>query len=474
MPITVAQWNSVGSQLQEADLEAQVQVRTRNQHQEKLGTRGKSRSNGAYLDGLRGIAMLAVFNYHLLGDGQSAEDNAATASAGILGLLYASWTRLSYMGGNSAVCFFFILTGYVLSLSPLSALANNQRKQCRVKILVGALRRPLRLYLPVLIIAFGAAILMQLPYNVFPDALWHKREDNLYRELSTFLRLSWGFFQPMRTVTEADHYAYDPVLWTIPITLKGSLLVYAVLMLFTVVPLSKPYITGILWGTAIILLHIAYWWQACFIAGLAIAVLGSKIGSIFTSSTKPQSRIDTALGYVAVMTSLYLLSAPSYDAHPELAANILGWKSLVSRVPSAYTVHNYYRFWHSYGAFILIFGLQYTSIIQQVLTTPPIQYLGNVSFMFYAIHMPFFLCIGDRWKRVLGRIPFMVESTWYDNLLRIPEWGPKALNLRVFVVYTSILGMVLVLSRWATTYIDEPCGRLCKKVGEGLEKRGLQ
>lgn len=472
MPVTMVQWHPVGLQFQEADIEAQVHARARCQHQEEPRSKNQTRVSGAYLDGLRGIAMLSVFNYHLLGDGQSAEDNAATASIGTLGLVHASWTRLSYMGGTSAVCFFFILTGYVISLSPLSALAKNQRKQCRIKILVGVLRRPLRLYLPVLMIAFIAAILMQLPYNIFPDALWHKREDNLFRELSTFLRLSWEFFQPMRTVTEADHYAYDPVLWTIPITLKGSLLVYAVLMLLTVVPLSKPYITGVLWGAAIILLHMSYWWQACFIAGLAIAVLGSNIGGIFITSTKPQSWPVTTLGYVAVIISLYLLSGPSYDGHPELAANILGWKYLISWVPSAYGFHNYYRFWHSYGAFILIFGLQYTPTIQQVLTSPPIQYLGNVSFMFYAIHMPFFLCIGDRWKRVLGKIPFMVESTWYDNLMRIPEWGPKALDLRAFVVYISILVMVLVLARWATTYIDEPCGRLCKKVGKDLEKRG--
>ena len=66
----------------------------------------------------------------------------------------------------------------------------------------------------------------------------------------------------------------------------------------------------------------------------------------------------------------------------------------------------------------------------------------------------------------------MSEGRWYDNLLRVPAWGPEALTLRTFVIYTTILAMVLVVADWATKWIDEPCGRLCKKVGENLEKRG--
>ena len=111
--------------LRAADLEAQVQAQAQGRHQEELRNKKQTLSRGAYLDGLRGIAMLGVFNLHLLGEGQSAEENAATASTGMLGFIRASWTRLYYPGGTAAVCFFFILTGYVLALSPLNALAKN-------------------------------------------------------------------------------------------------------------------------------------------------------------------------------------------------------------------------------------------------------------------------------------------------------------------------------------------------------------
>ena len=456
-----------------ANLEAQVPTATQEQ-QDAIASSKQRRSDGAYLDGLRGIAALGVFNHHLLGDGQSPTANAAVAAKGFWGMVLAAWTRLSYKGGTPAVCFFFILTGYVLSLSSLNALAKGRRKQCRGKLLAGAMRRPLRLYMPVLTVALVAALMMQLPFNIFPDALWHKRRDNIFLELGAFLRITWEFFQPIRTTTVADHYAYNPVLWTIPISLKGSLIVYSILMLLTAVPLSKPYITGALSTVAMLLLHKAYWWEACFIIGIAIAVLRSNIGGTPSPAVKSQSLAVTVPSYIAVAAGLYLLSAPSLNGHPELSANTPGWGWLTTHVPSSYSVNNYWRFWHSYGALTLILGLQNTTLIQRFLTTRPVQYLGHLSFMFYAVHFPIFLCIGDRWRRVLGRIPYMSEGRWYDNLLRVPAWGPEALTLRTFVIYTTILAMVLVVADWATKWIDEPCGRLCKKVGENLEKRGSQ
>ena len=455
------------------DLEAQAVTPARPQLDASLSSKSQIRPGGAYLNGLRGIAMLCVFNSHLFGAAHSFKDNSAWASTGLLGLVYASLIRLADMGGNPAVCFFFILTGYVLSISPLKALARSRRRQCRVKLLVGVLRRPMRLYLPVLIIAFFCALLMQLPYNIFPGALWYTPQDNLYLELCSFVRLTWKFFNPSRTVTAADHYAYDPVLWTIPLTLKGSVLVYTILMLLSFGPLSKPYVTGALGGVTIVLLHRAYWWEACFLAGTIIALLDSNIGGIAKLSSKQASSWKhRSLSYGAVVMSLYLLSAPSYDGHPELAKSIRGWDFLIVHIPSSYTVLDYYRFWHSYGAFILICGLQHTSTIQQLLDTAPFQYLGYVSFMAYAIHLPFFLCVGDRWRRVLGTVPYMAEPTWYDNLISVPEWGPSALTLRAFVTYNSILAMVLAVAHWTTRYIDEPCGRLCKTIGQGLEGHG--
>lgn len=458
------------SPISAVDLEAQMQTRPHYQLNSKPLGKSQIRPSGAYLNGLRGIAMLSVFNSHLFGSAHSVQSNAAWASTGLLGLAYASLIRLADLGGNPAVCFFFILTGYVLSISPLNALARNRRRQCRAKLLVGLLRRPMRLYLPVLIVAFCCALMMQLPYNIFPGALWYSPQDNLYLELCSFVRLSWQFFDPSRTVTAADHYAYDPVLWTIPITLKGSILVYATLMCLTFGPLSKPYITGALGSVTMLLLHRAYWWEACFLAGTIIALLNSNIGGAVNPARKPGLIKNKALSYGAVIISLYFLSAPSYDGHPELAKSIRGWDFLVVHIPSAYSTVDYYRFWHSYGAFSLICGLQHAPAIQKLLEIPPIQYLGHVSFMAYAVHLPIFLCVGDRWKRVLGAIPYMSEPTWYDNLIPIPEWGPSFLTLRALLTYNSTLAMVLVIAHWTTRYIDEPCGRLCKLIARGIEK----
>lgn len=65
----------------------------------------------------------------------------------------------------------------------------------------------------------------------------------------------------------------------------------------------------------------------------------------------------------------------------------------------------------------------------------------------------------------------MSPHMWYENLSQVPDWGSHHLTLRRAVVDISTFGVKLIIAQWAKTYIDEPYGRLCKKVGQSMKKR---
>jgi peptidoglycan/LPS O-acetylase OafA/YrhL len=448
---------------------AHLEAQTQTNEKESRPNNKKRKVRSAYLDGLRGIAAVAVFNHHILGDHGTIEDNVALASSGIVGFLHAWWSRIWYMGGAAAVCFFFILTGYCLSMSTLEAVAKGRGKQCRNKLLLGALRRYPRLYLPVIAVSFLVMVLMQLPSNVHPDTLYYSRQDNFLHEMISFVIRTWEFFQPLRTPPDGSYYyAYNPPLWTIPSTVLGSLLVYMVLTFITLLPVSKRWTLPVLSCLAMILLLKAFWWESCMLFGMVLATLNSDLKPSITAEVKLCPWIATMSAYATVVTGIYLLAGPAYFGKLEIARTMPGWKWLTALIPSSYTEYNYLRFWHTCGAVLLILGLQHTPFLQKLLSNRLVQCAGRLSFMIYAVHVPVGMCTGSRLGRSLGIIPYMAEPTWFDNKLLLPDFGP----LRSAVAYIALLAITFLVAHWATRYIDEPCGRLCQRIGKEQEKSG--
>ncbi|KAI7528417.1 hypothetical protein KC317_g20661, partial [Hortaea werneckii] len=106
----------------------------------------------AHLDGLRGIAAFMVYMAHWVSYwyecttgicyGWGYQDSNR---------LFATlpFVRVFFTGGNPAVAIFFVLSGYVLSLSPLRMLYHEVPFASLRKTLVAAgIRRPFRLFIP--------------------------------------------------------------------------------------------------------------------------------------------------------------------------------------------------------------------------------------------------------------------------------------------------------------------------------------
>lgn len=215
---------------------------------------GKIKKTGANrytsLDGLRGVAACSVTTYHSLypwqytlyfGDGLSYAD-AQKCDIPISQERYdrrsraLQWpiTRILIMG-PVAVAMFFVISGFVLSRRPLRLARQQNWEQLLVALSSSTLRRPLRLFLPLVVATFGTMILRYLnlmsrgldqdkdsltsilsprkpPYRYFPDQFvdWL---GSLWRILKVW---EWAVYAP----------PYDNHLWTIPLELRGSMLIF--------------------------------------------------------------------------------------------------------------------------------------------------------------------------------------------------------------------------------------------------------
>jgi peptidoglycan/LPS O-acetylase OafA/YrhL len=180
----------------------------------------------AFLDGLRGLAALFGFIQHYIGSFDANVHEHGFGEGGNYYLASLPFLRIVFNGGSAAVTIFFVLSGYVLSKSPLGLLRNGKR-QATLSLASAIIRRPIRLYIPPLGTTLAFAILMHAPFGLVPDMGWPQPKATVFAEIAYWPWESIKFFNPFQTHGSGRAwYPYNLVVWTIPIELKGSMLVY--------------------------------------------------------------------------------------------------------------------------------------------------------------------------------------------------------------------------------------------------------
>lgn len=437
-------------------------------------TRSSEKST-SYLDGLRGLAALFVFFQHYIGPFDLNKHEHGFGENGHY-YQFASFPflRVIFAGGSAAVAVFFVLSGYVLSKSPLKLLRNEKCEGLASRLLSAALRRPIRLYLPTLAITLIWAMMLHAPFGLVQELPWTQRKGlGVFSELRHWIVESVAFFNPFQT-HGSNHawYTYSLVAWTIPIELKGSMLVFALMALggFGRLPLLVN--LSALAISTIILLHVAKWTMACFIAGLFLAWIDSYSIDVDFAARRLSRRAQSIIWNATFFIGWYLLSEPSHDEHPEYSFDTPGWHWLSLLIPSAYDKYQYYRYWHSWGAILLVYSTLRIRWLQLFLDTRPLRYLGKVSFMLYLVHLPVLAILGLRIAASFGTVvDGLPRSTW-DDRLHIPDFGPIGLNSRWLASLAITLPVCLVVADIGTRLLDLPSVQAGKWLVRrlGLEK----
>jgi peptidoglycan/LPS O-acetylase OafA/YrhL len=319
------------------------------------------RSSKLYaLDSARGIAALVVVFHH-----------AACAFAPLFVYdRYAPWLRILFQGAFP-VRFFFVLSGFVLSLSFF--------RSGRIAVLrSAAVRRFFRLGVPVAAAVALAYILFDLGLYFNLQAGVAQHQPHQYRWLH-----HWYQFAPSaadavgeagwRALFDYDtKHTYNNVLWTMGVEFRGSLFVFALLALIG----GLRNRAALYLAVGLILRHLSQYQMIDFLAGLALCDWYVARGQ----SAGESDRNSFAVGTLMILAGLLIGgSAP---------ADIETAKDAGGLIPP--------RLWMTAGAVLVVAGIIRSPRLQSALTIRPLVLLGKMSFSLYLVHVPV-LCSLSSW-----------------------------------------------------------------------------
>jgi peptidoglycan/LPS O-acetylase OafA/YrhL len=381
----------------------------------------------AFLDGVRGVAMIIVV-FHHFGLGFFPAINYLNPDQIHLGngqveLLIAKTPLNLFFNGGFAVSIFFILSGFVLSY-------KFHRSGSHKLLREYAAKRYFRLLIPV-----GVSII--LCYMLHEAGLFTHKELGDITKSKDWLSC---LFTDMKTVAVMiknvfidvfvnNDNPYNPVLWTMTIEFLGSLLLFSFLTLAG--NTKKSILLHIIVAFLILLTDKKFY---------AAFILGSLISRLFVNG------FSFPKGWKGIIIKLFLLVAGIYlSSYPQgsfVRQSI--WK------PLAWDWTNSYDLFHVLGSFCLLFVICYEKNFMRFFSVKPFLYLGKISFSFYLIHLAVMCSLG---------------STIFLRL-----WKPGTYFIPFFISFISSMAVTFLISHFYHKYLDKTSIRFSEKMGKLITK----
>lgn len=426
------------------------------------------------LNGLRGVACLIVFGYHLLFVWTRSSDvswgtviNTEGFDEGEVlkyqgndqkSLFQLPFIRLLY-AGHAMVIVFFVISGYVLSHKPIKLMRSGKFEELQRVLSSSVFRRGFRLFGPTLI---GTFVTMLLTYAGYFEAGKSVRTDPVtYRGTNeehpvAFSTLSAQISDWMSSTANLISNVwnwnlyfnnYDPHLWTIPLEFRSSIILFLTLLgLSRLRPVARLLITF-----TFVSLCLAYWarWEVfLFLTGMIIAELDIIYG-VFTETPildeKAPSKSDRSLSWLwggVMLVGLFLNSCPSVQP-----VNAPGYMYLATYVTEPYSWQPGRPF-QAIGGCLVVWSFMHLPKIQKIFTTRVAQYLGQISYAFYIVHGPILHAFG------------------YNLVLRCWSLTGNETNLAFGAGLALAVLIILPLAIWAADIfwraVDTPCVELAK------------
>jgi peptidoglycan/LPS O-acetylase OafA/YrhL len=208
-----------------------------------------------FLDGLRGWAAVGVLFHHIFIDG--LPPNAAMADR-------VFWSKAFFVNGTLAVCIFFVVSGFSLSIRYLET--GDERGLARI-----AFGRYFRLAIP--IIAICTITYLLLVAGFIPPAGQRPSPLDEYLRFIPSLDGLLSFSLLNVFVSHSTAESYDPPLWTMAYEFFGSFMVFAILAIMRLGTLR-------IWVFGATFAALALWqsYYALFIGGILLADLYRQFG----------------------------------------------------------------------------------------------------------------------------------------------------------------------------------------------------
>ena len=354
----------------------------------------------SYLDGLRGLASLIVFFCHYTEGncgwftahpwGSWDEDDLVRRSSP----LQLPFIRLIF-SGRPMVHIFFFISGFVLSYKPLKLIRQRNFEVVHSTLASSVFRRAMRLFLPTTISTFLVMLLVYYGWGL--DGLKQQTFLLQFKDWvrAIFWEITYSWDWDMQKWPK-----YDVHLWTIQIEFANSMLLF-----ITVLGLSrcKTYVRlASVLGIMIYSMTAGHWAAFEFIGGIFVGEIGliqkarsegeynkEAAGSVFSDDTKPSTLTCKAWQLFWLFNFICAAWISCWpNMFPERVP-ILGYLS--DHTPEPYHERGFNQiqfFWFALSGLQVMFAVQNLPYLQRFFTTPPIQYLGNISYALYIVHGP--------------------------------------------------------------------------------------
>lgn len=421
----------------------------------------------AYLDGIRGFAAFLVYwQHHELWSHDPRENHMFENSLGWEGnyrFAALPGVRLMFNGGHFAVACFFVISGYVLSVKPLSLVQAGEQAKLADNLASQLFRRWLRLYIPLIVTTF----IYMLTWHAFGGLWIHgaKKQSNMHDEI-------WWWYAELKNFSFIFNmggepwFTYNFHLWSIPVEMKGSIAIYT-----TLLALSRSTTKARLWCCAGLMVYFMYicdgWYCSLFIMGMVLADLDllaakKQLPRIFARLAPYQKFIY----YHFLVFALYLGGIPSMTTDVNQLRQNRGWYYLSFLKPQA--AFDYKWFYLFFAAAMLVSATPRISWLKRFFETRFCQYLGRISYALYLVHGPVLWTLGDRiytavgWAGANGNAQ-AENIPWWVNRLPLPKAGPMGLEVAFLVPHVILLPFTFWCAEMVTRYVDEPAVTFAQK-----------
>lgn len=423
----------------------------------------------AYLDGLRGFAALVVYwQHHVLWAHYDANTQLERGFGyeGQYAFGTFHFVRTFFTGGHFAVATFFVISGYVLATKPLSLMQSGDYAKLGDNLASALFRRWLRLYIPLIATTF----IYMLCWHVFGD-LWiqsAKKQGNLRDEIwhwyAEFKNFSFVF-----NMGGEPWFAYNFHVWSIPVEMKGSIIIYTALQAFSRLRNSARLLGEV--GLIFYFLYVADgWYGAIFCAGMLLGDL--DLLAIKGELPRFLVRLEpykTFIYYHLFVISIYLGGVPSHSSDMQEFRDTRGWYFLSFLKPQA--VFDYKWFYLFWAAVFLVAAVPRISWLKRFFETRFCQYLGRISYALYLVHGPVLWVIGDRMYAATGwwNEEHQQHIPWWVDRFKLPKTGPLGLEVSFVIPQIILFPLTFWLAEMATRAFDEPAVRFA----QWLYRKGL-
>ena len=443
----------------------------------------------AYLDGLRGIAALMVYFQHHITQfyGDSCDITKIYGYKETHHFAALPFVRVFFTGGAPAVMIFFVLSGYVLSRSSLRMLRDGQSPSRH--LLSACLRRPIRLFLPPLLLSLPVAFMLHTPFKPLTNPV--PIQDGIFLELAHYAMEMIRTFNPfIGHGPFLQNFRYNPPTWTMAYELNGSLLVFASVAVLG--PRFTPKGRILTWALiGFVMFYTTHWSMPCFLVGAILAQIDVEdLDHEYLKRLATRTRWLVLNGtfvlawfLLSLVRSRVLFKKPVTGEIIELTKRSDEEDTTTPKpqppvdylayvLPFPFNFHHW-LFGNMIGAMILVYAILRLPWLQHILgTTRFFRFLGRISFALYLTHEPLKWIIAVPLSRMLGNAPGKKDDPFaFDGALSIPDLGMQGLSSRYLAMQVVMLPLNLILADFLTRTVDDSTVKASKLFANKVMQR---